>query len=431
MPAMNAESAAAPLAAVPRNSIRWIAIILAVAGWWISGRLLATSFAGQISGPLLQALCRGDASDDQTSDCQSVLASEWASIPISATPGAPRMPIAAYGMGYFAFVGLWYLLIGCPTHDRRPWHFVLLAVVVVGLLASLHYTYVMYAVLERWCLGCTVVHGVNAALGLLTLLAFPLRREKIRYEPHPRGRLVIATFTGGCFLFLLHVVITFVFVQNRYVSYVAGAYESLTTDPDYIQWHYARQPVVEIPEDIERGWIGEQDAANTLVVFLDFECSACKKAHEVITNAMNRHPGALRVSLRHYPLDPACNQHVPAAKHPSACAAAAIAEAVRIDGDAEQFATFKKLLYERQYELKRANYAAWIDEIGLDGREVTATSRTQAVRDRITTDIELAHALGVTAAPALFLNSRKLDFWSKPETWDALLAEHQPPAASD
>ena len=415
-----ARPAERPSARVPRPLIRWLAFGLACLGWWLSLDLFRMSAGLPSSNPLIQAVCRAEAGGESAWDCGSVLASDYARVRLSRDPSALRLPLAAFGMGYFAFVGFWYLIIGCPTRARWPWHLVLVAVVGVGLLVSWHNVWLMANVLHRWCAGCLSVHLVNGLIAVLTLLAFPWRREPMAYEPHPRGRLVIAVFTGAMFLFLLHVAVALAVTLSSHYGRLAATYQSITQDPAFVQWDYQRQPLVELPPAPGR-WVGPDDAPNELVVYLDYGCSACARAHQAIEAAIARHPGAMRVSLRNFPLATPCNHYVKIDVHPGACAAAAAAEAVRDLGGADLFARMARLLYERQAQLRDADVAAWAGALGLDADAVAERSKSPGIAARIEQDIEQAHTLGISSTPALYLNGRRLNYWDKPEFWDALL----------
>lgn len=68
--------------------------------------------------------------------------------------------------------------------------------------------------------------------------------------------------------------------------------------------------------------LGDQHAPYALVEFLDYECPACRASADSVRTALDRHPAALRVAVRHYPLT----------VHPGARAAGRAAEAARSQG---------------------------------------------------------------------------------------------------
>jgi len=415
----------------PRSWIRWTAVVLALAGWWFSLDLVRLSLGLAASTPWLQAECGAAADPSETLDCQSVLNSSWASIRLGNRPGAARIPVATFGMGYFAFVGLWYLFVGPPTRSRWAWHLLITMVIGCGALISLLMIHVMGNVLHRWCLGCVATHALNGGLLLLTIVAFPWTRERENFAPHPRGRLALATLTSGTLLFLLHLTITLILLASNSGSRWQRAYVNIVDDPEYVRWQYQRQPLQTALTDEQPAHAGNPTAPNTVVVFIDYQCPACKSAYDTLSTVMEEHPGALRVSYRHFPLDRSCNDGVQRSAHPAACGASLAAEAARVVGGSEGFLKMRDLLYERLNELENAPYSRWAAELELDDAAFSKALDSEEVARRVQEDVGLGKQLGVEAIPVLFLNGRRLHHWSKPETWQALLEVDEPSRASE
>jgi protein-disulfide isomerase/uncharacterized membrane protein len=414
----------------PRGWIRWVAVVLALVGWWFSLDLVKLSLGLSASTPWLQAECGASADPSETFDCQSVLNSSWASIPLSTRPGATRIPTATFGMGYFAFVGLWYLFVGAPTRSRWARHLLITAVIGCGAATSVLMIYMMGSVLHKWCGGCLVTHVANGGLLLLTIVAFPWTRDRANVAPHPRGRLALATLAACTFLFLLHPAITLVLLAGNSANRWQQNYTNIVDDPEYVRWQYERQPVqARLTEDPPVD-AGDPGAPNTVVVFVDYQCPACKSAYDTLKTLMQEYPGALRISYRHFPLDRSCNDDVPRSSHPVACRASAAAEAARVVGGSEAFRAMRELLYQRLDELEQAPYARWAAELGIDESAFSRALESEEVASRIQEDIELGKQLGVKGIPVFFLNGRRLHYWSRPETWKALLRpDDAPPAA--
>ncbi len=395
--------------------------MLAFVAWWLSLDLAKLSFGLAANTPWLQAECGAAEDPSETFDCQSVLNSSWASVPLGNQPGATRIPTATFGMGYFAFVGLWYMFVGPPTRSRWARHLLISGVVACGALFSLLMIHEMGNVLHKWCFGCLATHALNGGLLLLTIIAFPWRRDRENIAPHPRGRLALATLAASTFLFLLHPSITLVLLANNSAGRIYQAYTNIVDDPEYIRWEYQRQPVQKPLADEPATHAGDPAAPNTVVVFIDYQCPACKSAYDTLKTVMQQHPGALRVNYRHFPLDRTCNDGVPRSAHPVACRASLATEAARVVGGSKGFLKMRDLLYERLSELENAPFPRWAAELGLDQDAFSKALASEEVTRRIQEDIELGRQLGVEAIPVFFLNGRRLHHWSKPETWEALL----------
>lgn len=435
----------------PKPVVRWLTVLWAAAGWYVSLQLLRVSLGADTANPFLQLACgSADTADDNS--CLSVLTSPQAFVPLSRQPGALKMPSAFFGLAYFAFVGLWYMLIGPPAARGRRWHALILVVVVVGVGHSLGYMEVMAWELHRWCAGCLVAHGINGGLLLLTLLAYPWQ-ERQRHRaadpeaapraaapptpalPHPTARLVLATVAAGVLAGIAQFGLLLAFQLGGILRERTQRYEQLVNDPAYVVWDFQRQTPADIPLHEDETFVGAPGAPHTLVIFGDFQCTACRAAHDLIPRLLERHAGRLRVAFRHYPQDPACNPNPTYRRggHASACLAALAAEAARDRGGESAYAEMRGLLYERQLDLPTRTSPAdqqklrrllenWAADIGLDPSAFGPALDDPRVAERVRCDIELGERLGLRALPALFLDGRRVVGWSKLETWDALLA---------
>jgi len=413
----------------PRGWIRWLAVVLAAAGWWFSFDLAKISFGLEAATPWLQERCGPEAATNEVFDCRSVLNSASAWIPLSRQAGATRLPTSVLGMGYFAFLGLWYLFVGSPTRSRWARHLLIAAVVFCGMFVSASMIQEMHLVLRKWCAGCLAVHAINAGLFLLTIIAFPWRRDPANRAPHPRGRLALAALAACSFLFLLHLAIALVLIFNNSRVRTQTMYANIVDDPAYIVWQYERQPLRAELAGEQPVHAGAPDAPNHVVVFVDYQCPACKRARDALAELLRQRPGELRITYRHFPLDMTCNPHIPNGAHPAACRASEVVEAARIAGGDEAGLRMRALLYDRISELDAADYESWAEELGIDRVKFGEALASETPRRLVAEDIELGRRLDVEAIPVLYLNGRRLHFWSKIETWQALLiegGEHSP-----
>lgn len=405
----------------PRGWIRWTALVLAGAGWWMSLDLALIGYGKDANTPWLQSQCGKGAGTDSAFDCRSVLASRYSSIPLSQQSGAPKLPIAVLGMGYFGFVGVWFFFVGPPTRRRWGWHILPLIVIGCGLLQSLYMVQVMGGVLHKWCSGCLATHAINGCLALLAIIAIPWRRDRAETTPHPSGRLACATLLAAVLLFAMHPTAMLMLIANAQGKRVGEEYLKIVNDPEYARWSYSRE--AEHPElnAADRDYWGDPAAPNTVVIFSDVQCSACAEAYAVLAGLMDRRPGVIRVDCREFPLDAECNDTMPEIGHPASCAASRATEAARLVGGDASFRKMRMFLYEHRHELETARYDEWAGELGLDQKAFADALDSPAVADRVQADIELGKNLGVAAVPVLFLNGRRLNHWKNPATWDALL----------
>jgi protein-disulfide isomerase/uncharacterized membrane protein len=426
-------ASAAPRRTRAARMIGWMAVALAIAGWWVSYQLLLVSLEGAAASPFVTALC-GD--ENTPGGCMSVLRSERAKVGSGGQAGA-GFPWAGLGMGYFAFVGVWYLFVGVPDRSRRWWHLVMLIVVGCGAAASVDLTMVMKSELRTWCVGCLIVHGINGGLLLLSLAGFfagrragTEARATAGAETRATVKLVqptpghaLAALCAATAILVLHVTGIQLGMVTGNMQRMMQAYREIVEDADYVRWRHARETPVEIPLRDDEPWMGDPSAPNTVVAFIDFQCPVCKSAADVLKQTVDRHPDKLRVAFRHFPQDSICNPAYQRRGHLAACDAARAAEAARLLGGADAFGKMRAALYERQRDLELGRWREWAAAIGLDAETFEVNMRSPQVDERIREDTTLGGRLGVKAIPALYLNGRKLASWSRPETWDALLVE--------
>lgn len=406
----------------PKPVLRWTAFALACAGWLLSFLLLLSVGSQPKPGGLLDAVCGGSQQDGTNWDCRSVLRSKWGYWP---QDKPPHIPVSAYGMAYFAFVGLWYLFIGPTTRGRGAYHALLTALIFWSCWESLGFIWIMATQLHQWCAFCLGVHTINAGLLIVTIAAWPWKTPATPPRPHPTGRLALATATAALLAGVVHLAVVLLFIQGTDLRRTGTAYRELVSDPAYVVWHHGRQPQVEIPLRPDDVFLGSPDAPNTVVVFSDFQCTACRQAHTVLEKLAKDRPDNVRVVYRHFPQDSACNPHPRYAggMHPMACEAARAYEAARILGSPGIANAMRAKLYERQSELGNRPFTKWAEDLGLAPSAFDEAAQSEAAGNRIADDIALATDLNIAdrGVPTLYLNGRRVIGWKKPEIWEALL----------
>ena len=403
----------------PRGWIRCIAVILALAGWWLSFDLVRLSIGQAATNPWLEQQCGKTDPGAPPTDCGSVLASEWASVSLGEKSHL-RMPVAVLGMAYFALLGIWFGFVGPPTRSRWAWHLPIAFVVLIGVCQSAYMMHIMGNVLHQWCSGCVATHIVNGLLGLLTLIAFPWLHDKPHRLPFPSSRLALATGCAGVSLMLVHLFFMLSLIVGNVQARVTERYLKITKDPDFVCWQYERQPHVEIAADPERPLIGEPDATHTVVVFFDAQCSACELAHELLDGLLADYPAALQVDYRHYPYG-ACNESVPASAGTISCEAAFAMEAARMLDGGAGLARARAFVSARRHELAAVDFSSCAEELGLNAEQYTQAFESETIAERVQDDLKLAKELGISATPVLYLDGRKFEHWRVRSAWETLL----------
>ncbi|MCP4589746.1 MAG: thioredoxin domain-containing protein [bacterium] len=406
-------------------------------------------------------------------DCGSVLASRWGTVPprprIGEEPDVEsqsvfaqiRIPSAFLGFVYFISLAIWFLLIGWATPDKPEWTRLPQAFVVCGVLSSLFFIYIMFTDTAEWCPWCMVTHVINFLILGGTILLRPRRAVRDAYaaaaatmagvgdvkavpatasaaddttdvdrpagveiappdaagriEPlpsHPSYRLVSACvlLSASTCAMVWNAYAVQVAHQNK--EHVTRQLETFQKDATFLTEIYQRSPKVKIPIRPDDPMIAKEgeELLCRMVVFSDFQCPFCRTFAKLLEKRLQPlFYGRLRVVWKHYPLAKDCNKHVQNNVHPHACEAARAAEAAHLQGGSESFWKAHDLLFEAQRKLKDFDYAVLANQLELDPQRFLSDMESAQVTERIAEDAELAHSIGVTSTPAVFLTGRKVD----------------------
>ncbi len=136
---------------------------------------------------------------------------------------------------------------------------------------------------------------------------------------------------------------------------------------------------------------GPADALVTIVVFIDFECPACRAAAPVLESMRERFGDDLRVVLRHFPLD----------MHRHAELAAQAFEAAAEQGKGWPM---HDAMIARQGPLDRPTLDELAGSIGLDTARFRAALDRRRFRRAVADEVATAAAAGVRATPTLVIN---------------------------
>ena len=140
---------------------------------------------------------------------------------------------------------------------------------------------------------------------------------------------------------------------------------------------------------------GNTTAAVTVVEFTDFECSSCAKQHPILERLITEYGARVKFVIRDFPL----LQHVNASK------AAEAAEAAREQG---KYWEYSALLFRNQKALQVANLKQYAATLGLDRARFDAALDSGKFADKVLRDRLDGQRIGVTGAPTIFVNGRRV-----------------------
>ncbi len=148
----------------------------------------------------------------------------------------------------------------------------------------------------------------------------------------------------------------------------------------------------------------------TLVEFGDFQCPACGLYHPLIKQLMQDMAGKINFVFRNFPL----NQHA------NANISSYAAEAAGLQG---KFWQMHDLLYETQKNWSDSNNAkeifiGYAKTLGLNIEQFNKDIDSQAVKDKVKSDLNDGGLVKLTATPTYYLNGTKIE--NMPPSYDEL-----------
>jgi protein-disulfide isomerase len=140
---------------------------------------------------------------------------------------------------------------------------------------------------------------------------------------------------------------------------------------------------------------GEASAPVTVVVFTDFQCSACAATHPVIDETLKSYGNRVRLVVRDFPLP----------IHDKARKAAEAAAAAAAQG---KFFEYSAVLFKNQTALDVPSLKKYAADLGLDTARFNAALDSGQYAAEVEHDLEDGQQYGITATPTIFINGVQL-----------------------
>ena len=137
---------------------------------------------------------------------------------------------------------------------------------------------------------------------------------------------------------------------------------------------------------------GPANAPVTVVMFSDFQCSACSATHPVLKKAMEAYTGKIRFVVRDFPLE---------SVHENAWRAALAAGAANTQG---KFFEYTEILYTHQDALDDASLKKYAAELGLNAKQFELDFNSEKTAAEVRKDIADGEAYGINGTPTIFIN---------------------------
>lgn len=165
-----------------------------------------------------------------------------------------------------------------------------------------------------------------------------------------------------------------------------------------------------------------ESAQFTIVEFSDFECPACAATAPALSALVNQYPDQVRVVYRHFPL---------ISIHQNAVLSARFAEAAGVQGKFWEMhdALFgSQLSWSGQGNSEAREYFLDLGEgLGLNREQLSADADSDAIVQKVNSDLRAAEQMGLSFTPSLFLNGQMMDIT---EIQQAIAAGAQAPVTT-
>ncbi|MFZ1700833.1 MAG: thioredoxin domain-containing protein [Pyrinomonadaceae bacterium] len=153
---------------------------------------------------------------------------------------------------------------------------------------------------------------------------------------------------------------------------------------------------------------GTASAPVTIIMFSDFQCSACAATHPLLKRVMDAFPGKIRFVVRDFPLE---------SIHENAFIAARAAAAANAQG---KFFEFAEVLYKNQAALDAASLKKYAAQIGLNAAQFEIDFNSDKVGAEIRKDVADGEAYGINSTPTIFIGGRRVRHFSVEAFTDAI-----------
>ncbi len=145
---------------------------------------------------------------------------------------------------------------------------------------------------------------------------------------------------------------------------------------------------------------GAATAPVTIVMFSDFQCSACAATHPVLQEAMKPYGDKIRFVVRDFPL---------VQIHENAYNAALAANAAHAQG---KFFEYTEILYANQSKLDEASLIEYASRVNLNVKQFAADLKSKKFAPDIEKDLADGKTLGIAGTPTIYINGVKVRGYS-------------------
>jgi protein-disulfide isomerase/uncharacterized membrane protein len=296
-------------------------------------------------------------------------------------------PLAALGLAYFGLLAL-LVSLGKPITDRLT---IFVAAFGVGVSAILSVIIVRAGVS---CPLCMIVHMIN--LSAFVILVWNTRQRIFSTGKAPAPRI----FVRWAVLLLFMVVLG---GASEYGVLKTSLGKKPEVNLHEIIKKFRGETVYQIPAgDSPR--IGSPDAPVQIVVFSSFQCPGCKAFAPSLENIHRKFGDKVGIAFKNFPLSTNCNPRIIENMQPRACDAAIAAIAAQRQN---LFWKYHDRIFQSDLEDDEKTLTSIAENIGLDMAQWEVDRQSEAVKESLSEDVQLAYQLSINATPTVFINGRR------------------------
>ena len=155
-------------------------------------------------------------------------------------------------------------------------------------------------------------------------------------------------------------------------------------------------PIVQTISTENQPTRGKATAPVTVVMFSDYQCSACSATHPVLQEVMAGYGDKIRFVVRDFPL---------VQIHENAYNAALAANAANAQG---KFFEYTGILYRNQDKLDEASLIRYASQAGLNVKQFEADLKSKKYAPDVEKDIADGKGLGISGTPTIYVNGVKV-----------------------
>ncbi|MBV9215797.1 MAG: thioredoxin domain-containing protein [Acidobacteria bacterium] len=152
----------------------------------------------------------------------------------------------------------------------------------------------------------------------------------------------------------------------------------------------------QVTADADDPALGPAGAPVTVIMFSDFQCSACAATHPEMKKILAENPGKIRFVVRDFPLESIHSNTFNAAKAANAAA------------NQGKFWEYIDILYKNQDAEDDASLKKYAAQLGLNAQQFELDFNSEKTAAEIRKDIADGETLGLSWTPSIFVNGIKV-----------------------